>query len=209
MDLASVQLVIPYVYTPTDACLEGDLEAVKFYFNRMKSSRLTLGDRGYHKCSTKLMNLIARNGHLAVLKWLYKNTHSRCDHRMILCWVAMTGHLDVFAWLYKKGAHCSQFILNLAAEHGHLHILKWSLEHLLEFSLEEIMHVALVRNQVEILEWCHQMEPNLGCPICDMYLRFATRSNSQESIEWFLRNKLPKQLRSDEESKKASCCIVC
>lgn len=81
-----------------------------------------------------LIEIVAENGHLEMLTWLYNNRNEYYTGRAIYL-AAANGHLEVLQFLYNNLSYLSSLnfggenhinnAINAAASNGHLSVVKW------------------------------------------------------------------------------------
>ncbi len=77
----------------------------------------------YTKIEEWTCALVAKNGHLSILKFLIDND---CKWNYNACAYAIeNGHLDVLKYLYQNGCKMDKSLYNIALSKGYVEIIKW------------------------------------------------------------------------------------
>jgi Tfp pilus assembly pilus retraction ATPase PilT len=70
----------------------------------------------------------AKNGHLAVVKWLHENKIEGCSKRTMDL-AAENGRLKIVKWLHEnRNEGCTERIMEKAEQNGHVWVVKWLTE---------------------------------------------------------------------------------
>jgi hypothetical protein len=103
-------------------------------------------------------NQAAREGRLDLLQWLAgRGVYA---HQYIIDDVAENGHLEVLKWLAQtENIYPSQYGANYAAENGHLGVLKWLAETKKLYPDQKGTNYAAVEGRLEVLKWLAQIPP--------------------------------------------------
>lgn len=110
-------------HTIDEAASEGHLDVVEWAVENGCPS-----DSGAHKRVDG--TLAAYYGHLAVLKWLYRNFEQSRDSPQWLESVcvnaALAGHVPIIEWALESGAEWKQEIFRAAAIRSRINVLDWA-----------------------------------------------------------------------------------
>jgi len=119
------------------------------------------------KISPYLLSIISMYGNTTTLNYLQYIHNINWDNHYEY-YASTTGNLDVLQW-FTNNKIIPNFNVNSiligASEHGHIHILNWIKQFILEFSYDNTpIHLAILNNHINVLEWWK----NSGLPIkCD------------------------------------------
>jgi hypothetical protein len=72
---------------------------------------------------------------------------------------ASDGHLKIVKWLYKNKIKCTPSTIICAARNGHLDIVKWLHPYSDKVSLDRTIKAAEESQQFEIMRWFHRIHP--------------------------------------------------
>ena len=158
-------------------------------------------DHKSHSC-----DWAAENGHLEVIKWLYKNCKEFRGHNHVFL-AAKNGHLEVIKWFHenydnlrnnenitcevKDGEICIPLMLWMMVTYDFGGIV-WSASN---------MDVAAENGQLEVVKWLHENRTE-GCT--EKAMGWAAYNGHLEVVKWLYEN--------DAESRKKSCTtnsIIC
>ncbi len=71
--------------------------------------------------SRQSVNNVARNGDWEIIKFIHNNGG---DISKSADWAAWSGNFPMFKWIMENGGEITHFAADLAAQHGHLEMLK-------------------------------------------------------------------------------------
>ncbi|EGZ11588.1 hypothetical protein PHYSODRAFT_336109 [Phytophthora sojae] len=107
-------------------------------------------------CTTDVMDLAARNGHLEMVKWLHYNRSEGCTTKA-MDEAARGGHLEVVKWLHEHRTEgCTVGAMDSAAGGGHLEVVKWLHENCTEGCSRDAMTLAAESGHLRVLRWLHE-----------------------------------------------------
>lgn len=133
-------------YMAESAARNGHLHVLEW----MRKEKLSYHDR--------YQTSAAEGGHLEILKWSRLNDRCCQDTEQLLhVHAALGGHLEVLIWIKKKKLYWKdRTVTSLAAERGHVHILKWAKDEGCTLG-ENICDLALEHGHFEATKWlCQQ-----------------------------------------------------
>jgi hypothetical protein len=157
----------------------------------------------------KIAESAARGGCLNIVQWAYANgTHAdgyrfrlRCTASLQACY---GGHLQVLQWvaLQEKDQihqiHCNWRHQEVAAEFGHIELLKFMYTNELWQKSERVCNYAAANGHLHILKWLDDQE----CPLIRcVSTHLSAASNGQlEILEWLYEEGCPEHSRSISEA---------
>ncbi len=111
-------------------------------------------------------------------------------NNFILAAAAGKGNLDICKWLVDNGVVVDSSVNNAAAEHGHVHILKWihvdkeaSLERGEDVDpFEGIITIAAANNRINVLEWAYRF--GFSCWYHDSPLNAAIKNGHIDTVTY-------------------------
>jgi hypothetical protein len=95
---------------------------------------------------------------LPKLQWLYEQQCPRSSWTVITC-AAASGCLDTLLWLQQKHSTCRlslKYAFIAAARCGHLDVVKHMYDNYRCRLGPELVHAAVKRNQIHMLNWLHE-----------------------------------------------------
>ena len=127
--------------------------------------------------TTSTCAVIARGGHLEVLRWAREHG---CKWDTATCSdAAWGGHLEVLRWAREHDCPCEERTCAKAAEGGHLEVLRWAWEHGCPWDLETSYELAS-GGHLEGLKWAWEH----GCPCEADTCCGAAGSGNLEIVQW-------------------------
>ncbi len=108
-------------------------------------------------------------GHLHV--FLHNNQHlaARRGSERAMDVAAENGHLHVVRWLHDNWTKgCSVLAMNSAAENGHLPVVRWLHDNRHEGCSKDAMNLATINGHLDVVRWLHGNRDE-GCPREAMY----------------------------------------
>jgi len=130
-------------------------------------------------------NWAASRGNVDILDWLAdRNIYPYGDGPYT---AVVGGHLNVLQWAHQRGLRMSpsEESLNLAAEWGHLDLLKWVADHLHLLPGEEGANLAAMRGQIGIVKWLATQGVNMN-----RYSDLALRNEMEKILKFVEKNDL-------------------
>jgi hypothetical protein len=105
----------------------------------------------------------ARYGHLEILQ--YAHSDGLAWSELWICvHASKNGHLHILKWLDSIGyIRYKEWACEWAAEYGHVHILKWYYKEYGELDGPRLHMEAFKNNQIEVLNWLHDMKIYMDC----------------------------------------------
>lgn len=126
-----------------EAARNGHLHPIKWL---LEESQLFLSDESERLCwYTEAMNGAIEAGDCAMLKYLFEHRPFACTTRGLTRAIAR-GDLEMVEWLHARGFKSVKDLMKEAAEYGHLAILQWLYETLLEHGKDEAVVDAAAQN---------------------------------------------------------------
>lgn len=157
----------------------GHLEVIKFICSKTNRKRLTINDR--------ILFMIARKGHINVLKLLHENGFKLTELGgfSIYRGAAMGGHLDILEWArFHKICWDEHQICDDAAMGGNIEILQWIIENG-GIVGPEICSFTADCGELGMLKWLHSE----GNKIDEKTFVSAINSGDIETIQWLYEEK--------------------
>jgi len=144
-----------------------------------------------HRLKTTAIEKAARNGSLALVKWLHEtcsaaNRSDGCTYRTMdrTVWA---GHLDIVKYLHaNRSEGCSIKAMDYAAQHGDLEIVKWLHTNRSEGCTTLAMNWAAANGHLEIVKWL-QANRSEGCTIDAM--DYSASNGNLEIVKWLHTNR--------------------
>lgn len=100
----------------------------------------------------------AEYGQLHILKWLVKNEYAKPEEDFCACdGAAIGGHLDILKWLRRKDFRLYNTAAEIAARHGHLHIIQYMIETGVRVREEWVCNEAARGGHLKILQWLKEI----------------------------------------------------
>lgn len=133
------------------------------------------------KLNKKDMMTVALNGHVNVLKWLFKHqSWANATNGMMDC-AAERGHFALVKFLRSEGKSGSTKAMDYAAANGHFDILKWLHTRRKVCCTIIAMDGVAAANRLDIVQWLHANRPE-GCSTKAMDT--AASYGSMEMVQW-------------------------
>lgn len=93
-----------------------------------------------------------------------RHDYKECCTEWALDWAALHGHLHVVKWLHNKGAAASTNAMDWAALRGHLHVIKWLHENRTEGCTKQAMEGAIYQGYIDVVAWLYHNKPEARSP---------------------------------------------
>ncbi|KAE8879284.1 hypothetical protein PF010_g8581 [Phytophthora fragariae] len=130
-------------------------------------------------CTTKAMDLAARNGHLKMVQWLHHNRSEGCTTDA-MDGAASGGHLEIVKWLHENRREgCTTGAMDGAAGSGHLDVVKWLHENRSEGCTTAGMDGAGQNGHLRVLRWLHE---SCGVDFTAAAMDFAAQAGNFEAV---------------------------
>lgn len=141
------------------------------------------------KSTPEAWKLAAAFGDLVILKWLELNQH-KGPNKSTTHAALSAGRLDVIQWLYQTKKFHIDDCMDVAAEHGHWHVLEWLYEHVRppkkRIYSEKAMDSAAQNGHFDVLKW---LDPRTN--LCTYFAMDRAAENGHLSIlKWLHANRL-------------------
>eukprot|EP00594_Rhizosolenia_setigera_P015229 CAMPEP_0178980314 /NCGR_PEP_ID=MMETSP0789-20121207/26417_1 /TAXON_ID=3005 /ORGANISM="Rhizosolenia setigera, Strain CCMP 1694" /LENGTH=238 /DNA_ID=CAMNT_0020670693 /DNA_START=152 /DNA_END=868 /DNA_ORIENTATION=- len=123
----------------------------------------------------------ARGGKLNVMKW-FDTKEFDIDEYECAEVAACHGHIHILQWLWEeKGLELYGGLYNWAIEGGQLNVMKWLREQEVDWCVYTFKYAA-IKGNLDVLQWLH----NEGCPWLDDHFQFRVfeRRLKPEVIDW-------------------------
>lgn len=145
--------------------IDGNLCIADIWYWALKSGRLDivkeLSSR-IEECPG-LLEIVAENGHLEMLKWLYDNRKEYYSGRALVL-AASNGHFECMKWLYNNSSSIGRLnsgienpfskAITMAAGYGHLNIVKWLYYNTEVYILDPfVLETAKIQNHTKVVNW--------------------------------------------------------
>lgn len=121
-----------------------------------------IGKEGYDEFIPSAMDGAAAAGHFPIVQYLYSLRKKACSSQAV-CKAAEKGHFEIVKWYHDiQGEQCE--LLEHAAMHGHLRVVKFLMEHGDDKWDAELLHDVAEEKHFGVLEWLlrHSREPESG-----------------------------------------------
>lgn len=164
--LEVVQWFIEHGYEVTRTAVESAVHGRKLHVLQY------LYAHSEHRCSREVVEDVARNGYVDIVKLLVENAEDESSCRTALSCAARNGHLGVVRLLVESEiSHDAPHVLDQAAENGHLAVVEYLHEHF--HDSEEVacttaaMDGAAANGHLETVEFLHEHRSE-GCTTAAM-----------------------------------------
>ena len=131
------------------------------------------------KTSRKLLQRYVKNGNLDMVKFYIKNGCPLRWKKHICILAADNGHLEILKWARSEGCQWSKWICWLAAGKGHLETLKWAISEGCQLD-KWICIYAACNGHLETLKWARSQ----GCPWDEQVCSYAASNGHLETLKW-------------------------
>lgn len=137
----------------------------------------------------ELCYIIAKYGHLELLKWARANS---CPWDERTCSSAAGGgHLDILEWAHANGCPWNSSTYACAALNGHLAVLPWARNNGCPWGSTTCKYIAGI-GQLDILKWARATQNNLGpCPWDETFCTYVASKGYLTMLEWAYANGCP------------------
>ena len=99
---------------------------------------------------------IVRRGILKYLVYYHEKGYGEW-HSYIMDWAAENGHIEIVKWLHENRTEgCTKHAMNWAAYNGHVEIVKWLHENRNEAYIESALLISKRYNHTKIVEYLQQ-----------------------------------------------------
>ena len=107
------------------------------------------------KIKPEMAKKAARKGHLNILEWLWKqNQQKMVDLLDVICEkAAKGGHLDILLWAKNNGFQFSSNNFVQAVCGGHMHIIQYLCNCGVALWTDEVLELAAEKGHLEVLKW--------------------------------------------------------
>ena len=124
------------------------------------------------------------NGHLDILKWLYKNEKFTKNPRYMYINVVNNGHLHILKWFHEQNMykHIIPEAIPHAAENGTLDIIKWFHENYTNYFELEVLRRAVNWDQLETVKWLWENRPEMRPKNISWW--YTNELDKNESLKW-------------------------
>lgn len=129
-----------FYYGITKSLTEGNIEAVKWFF-----------DKGFYPEYGDTMRYAVKSGNFELVKWL-GSKKCPCDH-FASSEAAENGYFDILKWLKNYGCPFNDNTVYTAIYAGHFDIVKWMREEKCSFEGEYLLYNAKRGGHMEIYNW--------------------------------------------------------
>lgn len=170
-----------------------------------------------HNYYPTLMDCMASNNHLELVKWLHQNNHNDATTDA-MDYAAVHGHLEMIKLLHQLKIKGSRKTMDNAAKYGHLNIVQWLYENRLNDLIEypnlgictnHAFDAAASFNHIDIVKYLHQN--NITSPTTNAF-DYAAENGHLDMLKWLYYNNSKKQLCTnnafDEAAKNGHLEIV-
>ena len=107
------------------------------------------------KTISYIMDRVAYNGDLEMLKWLHYNQSEGCT-KYAMSNASSQGKLETLKWLhYNRTEGCNEDAMDYASMNGHFETLKWLYYNRTEGCSSDAICLAMTRKHFEIVRWLH------------------------------------------------------
>ncbi|EQC38841.1 hypothetical protein SDRG_03799 [Saprolegnia diclina VS20] len=114
-------------------------------------------------CVCHALTTAAKAGDLAIVETLYPHRHAvGCVHDKAFDQAVSAGHVPIVAYLLERGETGSGIALALAADHGHLSLVKYLHQHLDDASGPVVMDLAAASGHLAVVQYLHAHDVS-GC----------------------------------------------
>jgi hypothetical protein len=126
----------------------------RFNLSTMEHAKICSNEiKGKYHLQCILCSIAARDGNLAVLKYL-RSIQCSWDNRTCEN-AALNGHLDVIIWCHENGCPWDCWTCAFAAKNGHLDVIKWCRENGCLWDRYTCTFAA-ENGHLDVLKWCRQ-----------------------------------------------------
>lgn len=163
------------------AAKRGNLDILNYLFERFQADE---DDCTFF--SQKLMDVVATNGHLAVVEWLHEHSYQGCTSGA-MDGAAANGHLLIVQWLHQNRSEgCTSNAMDAAASANYLDVVQWLHHNRSEGCTHKAMDEAAARGQLEVVQWLHRNRSE-GCT--KKAMEGAARDGHLQMVRWLHENR--------------------
>ena len=128
-----------------------------------------------------LFNLSFKTGNLDILKYAMKNNDNKWSEYADydIRFAAQHNHLHVLKWAYRHGCGWSKLCCSSAAKNNHLSVLQWLRKKGCEWT-NQTCKLAAKHNHLNILQWAYLN----GCPMKSDISKDAAMAGNLEILQW-------------------------
>jgi len=135
------------------AAKTGQLEVIQWLHknNYMRTHVISYSDQS----TDEISEAAAKGGHLKILQWI-KSEYQRIEGFYCIAGAAKGGQIEILEWLKENNCILNRYAYIAAARKGRLAVLKWLYANgcqLNKKKLNQIVDLAIIRNDQEIFEW--------------------------------------------------------
>jgi hypothetical protein len=126
--------------------------------------------------------------------WILTVLAPRGQGRFADSYAVKSGHINILNWLVDSGISCTENILLLnAAEHGHLHVIKWLMKKRKEALRAKkninvrnsyfVFHHAAMSGNIIVIEWLDKQK----CDWNTKSIIYAVLHGHLHILQWFIK----------------------
>jgi hypothetical protein len=131
--------------------------------------------------ATKLIDLAAWNGHLNVVRWMFKKNLRLSCHAIIMS--AHLGRLDILRWIHRYVTDMLwiESVVDVAADSGDLKMIKWLTSK--GITHDTAINTAANAGHLNIVKWMYE---NMKCVFEPETLYHAAKHGHLAIVKWLL-----------------------
>jgi hypothetical protein len=127
------------------------------------------------RCTTRAMDMAARNGNLDIVRFLHENRTEGCT-TFAMDAAARSGYLDIVTFLHENRSEgCTKCAMNLAAGFGHLEVVKFLHLNRTEGCTSDAINDAARNGYLEVVQYLY--ENKLARNACVAMVEAASRGH--------------------------------
>ncbi|OQR89535.1 ribosome-recycling factor [Thraustotheca clavata] len=154
--------------------------------NRNLSSIKFLQHHYPTSCACQALTEAAKKGYLDVVSMLYNNRHASCPRDKAFDQAVSAGQLEIVKYLFSHGESGTGIGLPLAADHGHIEIVKYLHQESMDEGGPVVMDLAAANGHLDIVKYLHK-HTTAGCT--HIALREAAMNGHEDVVEFLLKNR--------------------